>query len=100
VFLLAGAGKQSSASPSTSTELSKPATMVPAHTVEKPKSQPVVMKQAAEIPPKAAAKPVARKRLASVGDDGDAFQEVTVRNYTIAPPKKNAKGVVQITDEE
>jgi hypothetical protein len=100
VFLLAGGGKQSSASPETSTELSRPAKIVPARTVEQPKPQPVMAKQAAEIPAKAAAKPAVRKRLALVRDGGDAFEEVTVRNYTIAPPKKNAKGVVQITDEE
>jgi len=100
VFLLAGGGRQSSAGAATSAELSKPANILPDHTVEKPKPRSVVVKQAAEIAAKTATKPPARKRLASVRDDGDAFQEVTVRNYTIAPPKKNAKGVVQITDEE
>ena len=99
VFLLASGNKQTSAAPATATELSKPAVVLPSHVLEHPKPRaiaPHVIAQAA----KPAAKPSAHKRLARANDDDDGFQEVTVRNYQIAPPKKNAKGVTQISDME
>jgi hypothetical protein len=106
VFLLATGNKQTNASPSetqaTSTELSKPAVVVPSHVVHlKPAAaaphavaqSPKPIAQSSKPP-----KPSARKRVANDGDDG--FQEVTVRNYQIAPPRKDAKGVTQISDME
>jgi len=48
------------------------------------------------------AEPSPRRRVARMQDD--TFEEVTVRHYPtaspIAPPKKDAKGVVQISDME
>ena len=106
VFLLATGSKRSNAAPATSTELSKPAMVVPSHSVEQPTVQttaPQAMVQA--VPQRAAsAKPAARKHVASSPDEDDALQEVTVRHYPnaspLAPPKKNDKGVVQISDME
>ena len=105
VFLLATGSKQSSATPATSTELSQPAVVVPTHVVERPKPQAVAPQPVVQIPQKVVAKPTARRHVPSSGDEeDDAFQEVTVRHYPnaspLAPPKKNSKGVVQISDME
>jgi hypothetical protein len=99
VFLLASGNKQTSAAPATSTELSKPAVVVPSPVVEHPKPAAIAPHVIAQAP-KPSAKPSARKRIARSNDEEDGFQEVTVRNYQIAPPKKNAKGVTQISDME
>ena len=104
VFLLATGSKQSNAVPPTSTELSQPVVVVPAHVVERPKPQAVAPQPAVQIPQKVVAKPSARKHVVSSEDEDDAFREVTVRHYPnaspLAPPKKNSKGVVQISDME
>ena len=102
VFLLATGSKRSSATPATSTELSQPAVVVPAHVVERPKPQAVAPQPVVQIAQKIVAKPTARRHAVSSEDEDDAFQEVTVRHYPhaspLAPPKKNGKGVVQISD--
>jgi len=101
LFLLMGSGKHTNATPATSTELSKPAIVVPAHAVEHPKPQPALPPTAAKAPEQIA-KPAAAKRVARVRNqvDEEDFQEVTVRDYRIPPPKKDAKGVTQISDME
>jgi hypothetical protein len=99
VFLLASGNKQTSAAPATATELSKPAVMVPSHVLEHPKPRAIAPHVIAQAP-KPAAKPSPRKQVARANENDDGFQEVTVRNYQIAPPKKNAKGVTQISDME
>jgi hypothetical protein len=67
-----------------------------------PQPKPAVQKPAAALPVAKVAKLAARKRVARTENDG--FEEVTVRHYPnaspIAPPKKDAKGVVQISDME
>jgi len=100
IFLLATGGKQSNATPATSTELSKPTVVVPAQAVEHVKAQQVAPAVALKVPEKVAAPPVARKRVARTHDEDEDLQEVTVRNYRIAPSKKDAKGVTQISDME
>ena len=104
VFLLAGSGKQSGATPATSTELAKPAVVVPSHTAEQPAAPAVTPQPVTKIVEKPAPKPAARKRVAPRDDEEDSFQEVTVRHYSkaspLARPKKNANGVVQISDME
>jgi hypothetical protein len=99
IFLLASGGKQTSAAPATSTELSQPSVVVPAHAAEHPKPQPIAPAASAQVP-QPATKPSAHKRVARARDEDEDFQEVTVRDYRIAPPKKDAKGVVQISDME
>jgi len=67
-----------------------------------PQPKPAVQKPAAALPVAKVAKLAARKRVARTENDG--LEEVTVRHYPnaspIAPPKKDAKGVVQISDME
>jgi hypothetical protein len=103
VIILASGGKQSSATPATSTELSRPEVVVPAHIEPPAKTQPAAAHAVAQVA-QPAAKPSARKRVARASDKADDFQDVTVRHYPnaapLAPPKRNAKGVVQISDME
>jgi hypothetical protein len=73
--------------------------VVPAHAAEHPKPQPIAPAASAQVP-RPTTKPSARKRVARARDEDEGFQEVTVRDYRIAPPKKDAKGVVQISDME
>jgi hypothetical protein len=106
IFLLAAGGKQSSASPASATENARPALPqgLPLPPVVKaaPQPRPAVQKPVAAVPVAKVAKPSPRKRIARTQDDG--FEEVTVRHYPnaspIAPAKKDAKGVVQISDME
>jgi len=106
IFLLAAGGKQTKASPATSTEVARPALpeSLPLQPVVRatPQPKPAVQKPAAALPVAKVAKLAARKRVARTENDG--FEEVTVRHYPnaspIAPPKKDAKGVVQISDME
>jgi len=106
IFLLAAGGKQSSASPATSTQVARPALPeslpLPPVVRAAPQPTPAVQKPAAALPVAKVAKVAARKRVAQTENDG--FEEVTVRHYPntapIAPPKKDTKGVVQISDME
>jgi len=101
IFLLAAGGNQSKASPATSTELAKPAVVVPEHFAQQPK--PAAAKAVAAPASVSLSKPTPHKRVART-DANDGFEEVTVRHYPfaspLAPPKKDAKGVVQISDME
>jgi hypothetical protein len=101
IFLLAAGGKQTKASPATSTELNQPAVAVPEHLAPRPK--PAAAAPNAAPPSAKVEKPSPRKRVAGEQAD-ESFQEVTVRHYPnaspLAPPKKDAKGVVQISDME
>jgi len=103
VFLLATGSKQTSAAPSTSTELSQPAVVVPSHSVERPKPQ-TTPPAVGQVPRQITAAKPAPKHVVSSEDEDDVFQEVTVRHYPnaspLAPPKKNSQGVVQISDME
>jgi hypothetical protein len=106
IFLLAAGGKQSKASPATSTEVTRPA--LPAALALPPvakaaaQPKPAAQKRVGAIPAAKIAKPSPRRPIARTEDDG--FQEVTVRHYPTASPaaplKKDAKGVVQISDME
>jgi hypothetical protein len=105
VFLLTAGGKQTKASPATSTELNQPAVAAPEHLVPQPKEivkPPAAKPAAAAKSAKALKSSPPHQRIARAADDD--LQEVTVRHYPnaspIAPPKKNAKGVVQISDME
>jgi len=104
IFLLAAGGKQTKASPATSAEIPRPAlpaalalpAVVKANQLPKPVAQKPTAASAT------ISKPSPRKRVARSEDE--SFQEVTVRHYPnaspLAPPKKDAKGVVQISDME
>jgi hypothetical protein len=106
IFMLAAGGKQSKASPATSTENVRPAlpTGLPLPSIVKvaPQAKPVAQKPVAALPVAKVANPSPSKRVARMQDD--TFEEVTVRHYPnaspIAPPKRDAKGVVQISDME
>jgi hypothetical protein len=107
IFLLAAGGKQSKASPATSTEIARPAlpeaVALPPVVNAAPQPKPVAQKPVPRVPIAKIAKSSSRKRVARV-DANDGFEEVTVRHYPnaspIAPAKKDAKGVVQISDME
>jgi hypothetical protein len=104
VFLLTAGGKQTKASPATSTELNQPAVAAPEHFVPQPKEavKPAAAKPTAAAKSAKALKSSPHQRVARAADDD--VQEVIVRHYPnaspIAPPKKDAKGVVQISDME
>jgi len=103
VIILASGGRQSSATPATSTGLSRPEAVVPEHLEPAAKAESSASHAVAQVTQRAP-KPSARKRVARASDKADDIREVTVRHYPnaspLAPPKKNAKGVVQISDME
>ena len=106
IFLLAASGNQSNASPATSSENATPALpaalALPPVVKVAPQRKPVAEKSVAAPESAKFAKPSPPKRIARAEDEG--FQEVTVRHYPdaarTATPKKDAKGVVQISDME